>query len=231
MPTALEGALYGLLSSTPQINIVQIGANDGSSGDPIHRFVENAWSETNLLLCEPQPELVPMLEGAYEGHPSFQVFLGAVTPAGKRLVLYRVKPSYWSRVHAGYLIEHPSHAAPSGIASVNFQHVADFLERWSTLDPESAIEELLPETLSVSGFVERYLGAQPVHLFQVDAEGLDVTLVGEALAAELRPNVIHFEHSHADAGAVKDLLDYLERCRYRVFRGESDILAIRHPSS
>ncbi len=230
MPTALEGALYGLLSSTPRLNIIQIGANDGFSGDPIHKFIENAWSETNLLLCEPQPELVKLLKDTYRDHPSLQVFLGAVTPEGERLVLYRVKPEHWSQVHAGFLIEYPSYVAPSGIASVNFSHVADFVQRWSTLDPDSAIEELLPETLSVSRFVERYLGTQPVHLLQVDAEGLDVTLVREALAAGLRPNVINFEHSHADVAAVEELSGYLERCQYRVFKYESDILAIRSQS-
>jgi hypothetical protein len=83
MPTALEGALYGLLSDTPRVGTVQIGADDGSSGDPIHQFVENAWSETGLLLCEPQPELVKLLEDPYRDHPSLHVFLGAVTPEGE----------------------------------------------------------------------------------------------------------------------------------------------------
>lgn len=231
MPTALEGALYGLLSNTARLNIVQIGANDGVSGDPIHRFVRNAWNQTNLLLCEPQPELVTLLENTYDGHPSLQIFSGAITPGGKEFEFYRVRPALWPKMHAGYLIESPTHAAPSGIASVNYQHVADFVQRWSTLTPESAIEKVQPEALSVSGVIDRHLGAQPVHFLQIDVEGLDVALVSETIAAGLRPNVIHFEHSHADEASLVALRLQLEDCPYRVFTGESDTLAVlREPA-
>ena len=230
MPTALEGALYGLLALIPKINIVQIGANDGSSGDPVHRFIRSAWNQTNLLLCEPQPELISLLTETYRGHPSLQIFPGSVTPGGSELILYRVRPDCWPQMHAGYAIESPCHAAPSGIASVNYLHVANFVRRWSTLDPESAIEELKPEALSVPSFIKCYLQAQPVHVLQVDVEGLDVALVQEALDPGLRPNIINFEHSHADETSLTELCHRLEACQYRVFKGESDVLAVLQQS-
>ncbi|MFW6012071.1 MAG: hypothetical protein ACOC92_00005, partial [bacterium] len=87
----LEVVLEVMASSWDMLNVVQVGANDGSHDDPIHNFLIDRRDCTAALLVEPQPEIIPYLEKAYAGHPNVSIFNGAIGE-GDTLLLYRIRP-------------------------------------------------------------------------------------------------------------------------------------------
>ncbi|MFU8821694.1 MAG: hypothetical protein ACNA8G_09060 [Gammaproteobacteria bacterium] len=98
----LETLLLGALAVDGRLNVVQVGANDGSHSDPIYRFLMGYKQSTTALLIEPQPEIISYLEDAYADHPAASIYNGAIG-AGKQLVLYRIRPDLWESFRVSYL--------------------------------------------------------------------------------------------------------------------------------
>jgi hypothetical protein len=46
---------------TTSVNIVQVGANDGKTNDPIYDFVSDNKYKTNIILIEPAKQVTPYL--------------------------------------------------------------------------------------------------------------------------------------------------------------------------
>ena len=112
----------------------------------------NKKEATKALLIEPQPEIIKYLEASYASHPNISIFNGAI---GKdsQLVLYRDKPHLWNSFHAPYLKEAPEYRAPSGLASINKQHVLN------------AAREYLDESCTVTDAIEQICVPRCAYLF------------------------------------------------------------------
>lgn len=235
-PTPLEAALSGLLSARTSINIVQVGANDGKWGDPIHDFIMSERSATRLLLSEPQPEIAALLARTYASHPSVTIFPGAIAPQRGTLDLYRVRPALWDAVEMPYLRNAPSYRAPSGFASTSRDHVERHVREMryrgsgATVRPQDAIEELSVPTETLAGLVEAHPDFARIDLLQVDVEGIDDVIVRSALNDGLRPSIINFEFMHLSPSGLRAITDLLSSTGYRTSLHGPDLMAIRRPS-
>ena len=113
----------GKFTVAPAICIV--GANDGKFGDPIFPLIESHLAkETDVLLFEPQPSLIPVLSGNYAFHPAHHIINAAVGPDSE-LVLHAVRQEAWSSLSPGYARNWPVYRAPTGITSSERQRVVD----------------------------------------------------------------------------------------------------------
>ena len=63
-----ESCLRVILGMKRNVNIVQIGANDGSINDPLYAFASNFSDRSHVILVEPQAYLIPYLEENYRFH-------------------------------------------------------------------------------------------------------------------------------------------------------------------
>lgn len=92
--------LYKLLSIFPKeptntFNIVQIGANDGKTNDPIYHWVMDSLDSTSILLIEPQSDALKLLKLNYSNHPSCKIFQGAIGE-NELISLFRIKEQFHS---------------------------------------------------------------------------------------------------------------------------------------
>jgi len=229
---AFEAAFFSLLTSRKSLNIVQVGANDGQWGDPLWNLVNSNPSRTNVLLCEPQPEIAQVLVENYSSHPSARVFPGAIGRPGTNMFLHRIKPEYWGSLHASYLKGAPDYCAPSGIASLDRQHVAKNLRLLKLREPEESfsdeemIESIPVEVLTMDELLSRFPEVSPVDVLVIDVEGLDDEIITQSLSQSFLPLVVFFEIQHLSSERLDNLVQFLKGLGYFITQVRGNALAV-----
>jgi len=115
------------------LNIVVVGANDGKNNDPLYDYLATTKRKNTVVLIEPQQQLIPYLQENYRFHPSAHIVNAAIGQEGE-MTLYGVKQEYWGRLVVPYAKERgwPDYRAPTGVASGNKAHVANWLKKHLT---------------------------------------------------------------------------------------------------
>jgi len=113
-PEFYNTVLSTAISVQPSFNIIQVGANDGKCNDPIYDFVKEYKNRTNIILVEPQEELIPYLKDNYSYHSSSEVYNKAIGANESKIQLYRVGREYWDKVDVDYGEDWPDYRALRG---------------------------------------------------------------------------------------------------------------------
>jgi len=225
----LETLLLGALAAEGRLNVVQIGANDGSHSDPIYRFLMRYKQFTTALLIEPQPEVIGYLRDAYADHPNTSIYNGAIG-AGERLTLYRISPDLWDSFRVSYLKGAPAYRAPSGLTSGSKAHVIAAASRHlaNKVPAEEAVEELHVPCTQLRPLLVGRGFPLTVHLLQVDAEGADDEVLFACNLEELCPAIINFESKHLVGQRMARLQALLSALGYTLYQwNKTDTVALR----
>jgi FkbM family methyltransferase len=225
----LETLLLGALAAEGRLNVVQVGANDGSHSDPIHRFLMDHKQSSTVLLIEPQPEIIRHLEDAYADHPTASIYNGAIG-TGERLVLHRIRPELWESFRVSYLKGAPAYRAPSGLTSGNRAHVVAAARRHlaGKVQAEEAVEELHVPCTELRPLLIGRSFPLALHLLQVDAEGVDDEVLYACNIDQLRPAIINFESKHLVGPRMAKLQAFLSGLGYTLFQwNKTDTVALR----
>lgn len=162
----------------PAARLLQIGANDGTSGDPLVRwFGDSLWTG---VLVEPVPHLANALAARYAGRPGLAIERAAIGESDGEATLYRIAeqpgdPAWFQQLATldrAVLLKHPA------------------LE-------ERIVEERIP-TLSVATLLKRH-ALTALDLLVIDTEGYDYRILRQFDLQTLRPVLILFEHQHLSA--------------------------------
>lgn len=171
-------ALFGEIF--PEAFVVQIGANDGTAGDPlVEGFRKTRWSG---LLVEPVPYLYEMLVARYRGRPGMQLECAAISTRDGEAPLYRLRsipgqtPEWFNQL-------------ASLDREVLLKHRASIPEIDSLL-----IEERVP-TVRLDTLLARH-GIGRIDLLVIDTEGHDLEIVRTLDLTRFRPTLLMFEHQH-----------------------------------
>lgn len=224
-----EVALKTLLVCRDRVRIVQVGANDGSINDPIYKFVKFAKDRTDILLVEPQEDLIPHLRQNYAFHPDATIIQAAVGPPGK-LELYAVNQAFWPALKPiNYARNWPDYRAPTGVTSAEWAHVHNWLTEHlkKPEDAEKAIRSFQVPCMDVAGLLSEAAFSSDIDVLQIDAEGFDDTVIYNANLDSLRPAMINFEVAHLPKERLYALSDHLHDHGYQMNRYGMDALAIR----
>ena len=226
--THLEACLKTLLSQRDILNIVQVGANDGLVNDPIRNFVWSFRDRTNIILVEPQPLLIPILEHNYGFHPSATIANCAIGP-GPAMQMHCVRSECWGELVVPYAIGWPAYRAPTGITSVNPAHVIRWLAQHYRGGRPLAdlVETVSVPVMTLEALLAGRTDFARVDLLQIDAEGFDDEVIYASNIAELRPALINFEAANLDQDRLSALSRYLQSNGYALSRHGGDALAIR----
>jgi FkbM family methyltransferase len=188
--------------ATPDFFVLQIGAHDGVSGDPIHELiVKYDWQG---LLVEPQPSLFEQLKANYSKLPHRLLFENAaVADSDGFRDMYFVRPEKVTREWE--------------------TQIASFYPResYSTED----IGAIRVPTVTIATLIKRHQ-VKKVDLLQVDVEGYDFEILKLVDFNRCPPSFIRYEHKHLtrrDRAASRRLL---ERQGYRVLPMENDTGAV-----
>jgi FkbM family methyltransferase len=164
----------------PDAFVVQIGANDGTAGDPlVEGFRKSRWSG---LLVEPVPHLYELLVARYRDRPEVQTERAAISTRDGEAPLYRL------RTVPGQTPEWFNQLATLD-REVLLKHRSSIPEIDSLL-----IEERVP-TVRLDTLLARH-GISRIDLLVIDAEGYDLEILRTLDLTRFRPTLLMFEHQH-----------------------------------
>jgi FkbM family methyltransferase len=167
----------------PDAFVVQIGANDGTAGDPlVDAFSKTRWSG---LLVEPVPHLYETLMERYRDRPGVRLERAAVSMRDGEAPLYRL------RSVPGTMPEWFNQLATLN-REVLLKHRSSILEMESLL-----IEERVP-TVRLETLLARH-GVSRIDLLVIDTEGHDWEILRLLDFTRFRPVLLMFEHQHLSA--------------------------------
>jgi len=197
-PGLYRNVLKALLSVTDNFNIIQVGANDGKFNDPIYDIVKQNKFSTNIILVEPQSEIMPMLKANYSYHPSVEIYNKAIGKDQSSIELYRIQEEYWDQINPDYAKDWPDYRAATGLTTSNKSQLLDYISKHVSpeLRQESLIERYDVDIVQPQTILRYSDIMKEVHLLQVDSEGMDDEIVYSFIDDEIMPNIINIERTH-----------------------------------
>jgi len=188
---------------------IQIGAFDGITTDPLHKYITKyGWRG---VLMEPQPRPAAQLRELYRGNDRIVVLQAALDCRPGKRTLFTVDSD---RV--------PTWAG--GMAS--FQR--DNIVKNSYLIPGlgGMVKEIIVNCISFDDVFEN-TPSDRLDLLQVDAEGADGYILSLFPFERLRPAIVHWECKNLTKAQQEEVLERLRSYGYRFARsGEEDMLAV-----
>jgi FkbM family methyltransferase len=192
-----------------KMTIVQVGACDGATNDPIRHLV--AKGTTRAILIEPNPFAFARLQKTYAGLSNVTLVQAAIGEQDGEAYLYRVRNTGNGDAEVDLSLQ---------IASFYREH----LEQHGRKAHE--IERITVPCRSLGSLLAE-LGLTRIDLLQVDAEGFDAAVVRMALNLPVRPDCINFEHTHLKGADRQPLFELLKANGYLLNYDAWNILAMQ----
>jgi FkbM family methyltransferase len=198
------------IKESTNFNVVQIGANDGSTNDPIHHLVKKYnW---RLLAVEPLPEPFKSLEKVYVDFASVTAVNAAVSNNDGEMTLYTLKPL------AGR--EMDSHLASFSLDVLRKNFI-------SVPNLEARIQEIRVPSLSFKTLLTKY-EFEDIDFLQVDTEGFDWDVIKMAFDSNIIPKILAFEWTHLGKDKMWDCRCALVERGYQWLIDKGDVIAVQN---
>jgi FkbM family methyltransferase len=182
----LDTLLERLVATTRDPFVLQVGAMDGVSYDPIHAWLaRGGWRG---LLVEPLPDLFAALVANYRGVAGLSFANVAIADHVGTATLNRVDPD---AIRSGAAPEW-SAGASSMFADRNSMGGVRIAEAdWARIRPHVRTETVACTTLAALLEAER---VERIDLLQIDTEGYDYQVLRQLDFARYRPAIVHLEY-------------------------------------
>lgn len=218
--------LYLLLFALQKKNykIIQIGANNGSSGDPINTFIEDYNNKITYLGFEPQEKPFNELKKNYQSYKNFYFLKQCVGKEGKNNFYYLNKEFENLCKKNGWFFS-------DGVSSLIKANLSKRLVKLN-LNPEDYIDkyevEVLPLKKSIeTNFKDIVEHFRDIDLLQIDAEGYDDQVIYQSSIDFFKPKYINFESKNLDKYNLENLIKFLKENSYECIKWKtSDHLAV-----
>lgn len=189
--------------------VVQIGANDGKTKDPLREFIlkNQKWE---VLLVEPVPYLFEKLKSHYSDSPRFSFENSAINNGTSQ-------EFYWVDKKAKYILGNLPEWYDQ-LGSFDKGHISKHLN--GILDPfivSKSIQGITLETL-----FQKH-GIRQIDLLRIDCEGHDWKILSQLDLSRFKPTLILLEMKHLNPEELKATLLFL-RNDYQVYQFEGDFL-------
>jgi FkbM family methyltransferase len=211
------------LSRKGDFFVIQIGANDGITHDPIHKFIKrDRWKG---VLLEPQPDVFrESLSKIYKNHPGLTPLCAAIGYEDGSQKLYKIGFSTmrWATGLASFSEEKIKKLFEAGIVQKNCEK--NGLEIPS--DPEKQITSEEVQVISPKTLLKTY-SINKIDLLQVDAEGFDLEVIRMFDVPKTKPNAIIFENENLNPQDLDDCYQLLRTENYNLKEFGRDTLAVK----
>lgn len=212
-------------SKKGDFTVVQIGANDGMTHDPIHKFIKrDRWRG---VLLEPQKYVYDtFLKRVYQNNKEIHPLHAAIGAADGETKLYKIGFSdmRWATGLASFDRAQIQKAFDSGL-------VANRCQKHQIEIPEEASKQISAESIPVISahtLLERY-GINQIDLLQIDTEGFDYQVIQFFKITKNKPQAIIFENVHLSEMDKTACYKLLTDNEYLVREYGSNTLAMRQP--
>ncbi|MEO5891401.1 MAG: FkbM family methyltransferase [Ferruginibacter sp.] len=194
------------------LNIVQIGSNDGKTGDPLIDLIykNKNWK---ILFVEPVPYLFKNLKSNYPVDPRFTFENAAINDGSKQTF-------YWVKKEAKENID----GLPNWydqLGSFQRDHLVKHLD--GILEPFIVETDIQGITLSE---LLRKNNIGSLDILHIDTEGYDWKILSQLDLNKFSPILILFEHKHLPANEKEEAVNFLKGL-YHIFQFGQDFLCIR----
>jgi len=190
--------------------VLQVGANDGRSGDPLFELIVE--HDLPALLVEPLPDAFALLRANYGERANLSFENCAISEVDGSRTMWRLRAAEevpeWARQWASFDRE---------VFLRNCRRVPNY---------RRYVETLQVPSMSFPSLLAKH-GVEEVGLLQIDTEGFDHEILRLALAAGLRPDIIGYEHAHLSTPARNRCIELLSAHGYGVCKLLGDTIALR----
>jgi len=224
------GSLSELLDTYSQTKkgdlwVVQVGANDGITHDPIHKFIKrDAWKG---VLLEPQPFVYhSFLKKIYRKNPGIQTRCAALGHEDGFRTLYKIGFSNmrWATGLASFQRETLQKAFDSGLVAARCKKHGISIPTDPTQQITSEeVQVITPQSLLREHKVPR------IDLLQIDTEGFDYEVIKMFDVAMSKPKLIVFEYIHLSESDKEACRQQLEKHGYQYKSFGSNMATMREP--
>ena len=206
--------------SGKDLNIIQVGANDGKTHDPV--FEGAGLFAERIILVEPQPDLIPVLKKNYDSFKGEAIFENmAVADSEGELPIYKVDDDTRDVLLKGGV-------DPSIYASFSREHVVRHLSsswlNWSAEEADKHIVSVPVPTLPLKELIEKHNMTEP-DVLQIDCEGYDWQVL--KTIGEFRPAVINLESRHIPEDERLEMEDWFRKNHYHFTHIGRDCFAVK----
>jgi FkbM family methyltransferase len=202
---------FNKLFGGKEIFIVQIGSNDGKTGDPLNELlqVNKCWK---ALFVEPVPYLFKRLKSNYQDSSRFQ-FENVAINNGEKLSFYWVDPK------ANESLDNLPFWYDQ-VGSFDKNHITKQLGE--TIQPFIRSEEL--EGLKLTDLIQRN-DLNKIDVLHIDTEGYDWKILSQLDLSAFQPTFILYEMNHLSSEEMEESNQFLKG-HYELFHIGIDILAV-----
>ncbi|ONH33926.1 FkbM family methyltransferase [Pseudofrankia asymbiotica] len=193
------------------LTVVQVGANDGSMGDPLHdTIVKHRW---RALLVEPLPHLFAALKKNYAGVPNLSFEQAAIGLVDGTMTMYSVTPRPGDPVWAIGLS-----SFRRDVIMESQDEIPDIADRITEVEvPVMRLDTLL-----------RKHGIDRVDVLQTDTEGYDFEILRQIdYSRWAAPRHLIYEACHLDGTTLDKTHEMLTAAGYTIVPAGYDEYAYR----
>ena len=207
--------------------VLQVGANDGVTNDPIFPFLRSYSSRAFLI--EPQPDVFERLRMNYSGITNATPIQVALEHTDGQVRMYRLAPGKEPK----YRELHPHASNPSGFTSFDRDHVrgallAKFPRYFEDADVDEWIDEFFVEGVTFATLRQR-CDIDRIDLLQIDTEGYDYEILRMVFESPERilPRMVNYEVRHLSEYDRRAAVCLLRENGYSYFHHGHDLCAFR----
>jgi FkbM family methyltransferase len=202
-----EALAHRILRTDGDLFVVQIGAFDGRTGDPIYEYMQRfGWGG---ILVEPQRRYFEQLSEAYAGRPNVTLRNVAIAEEAGQRPFYRIRDDV--------------PGLPDWVPQLaSFDLDTIMLHRWSFEGLEDLVVQEDVECVTLEALLA---GVEHVDLLQIDVEGYDAEIVRMFDFDRRLPSIVRFEHVHLSTKDHEATIERLRGYGYRIALETFDTVA------
>ncbi len=208
---SFEHAIDLYAKNKDSVFFIQIGANEGSTEDPLYRHIRlKNWKG---ILVEPQKDVFDQLVSNHQSNSN--------------LIFENVAISSQEEVKKFYFIE-PSPDVPvwvSKLSSFDKKITSEVVEKF----PQAKVVSADMHCTTVKSMVKKH-NIKKVDLILIDTEGFDYEILKTIDLKTLKPEMVVLEHRHLSAEDQNAAIKQMKDAGMYVFKDEHDTVGFTNPA-
>lgn len=209
-----------VLAGSGEVSLVQVGANDGTTNDPVGALLLTRPERfSRALLIEPQGPAFARLSARYADQPHIHCLHAAIDrEPGQRSLFTLDRDAASARL---------GRTVSDGVASFDRGHLVWILRTYDPAITEAEMDALITATpvpvMPITDALAKADLAPPPTIMLIDTEGYDGQIIRMMAEADLWPNLIQYEHKHLQPTERREVAHLLLAHGYRLRADHADV--------
>lgn len=197
--------------------VLQVGAMDGKSFDPVYETIQS--HNWHALLVEPIPDIFEKLKKNYEGSTGILFENCAITNKDGHTNMFRMPPSFIEEGREAW-------AGTSSLFKDRNILSGNSLSEQDKKTVGAAMVKERVRTLTMRSLLAKH-SVKRVDVLQIDVEGADWHVLKQFPFDQYTPFIVNVEHYNLPRKERDALMSLLLDLKYELYADEKDVLATK----